>query len=238
VIEHRPVSELGGGDHGWLKALHHFHIGDVGNPAHKALGNLYVWNDDEIAPGTGFPRHAHRDVEIITYVREGYVSHSDSLGNTGRTEAGDVQVMSAGTGIEHSEVGAVDRRTKLFQIWLHPRMRGGKPHWGTKPFPKSDRAGRFIVLASGFVEDTDALVICSDARVLGATLAAGQSLTYDMAPGRNERGSDAQRRYVAGSRRGGHSGRADAAHCGVRRYRGRASGRSLTGGLYNPASTP
>ena len=184
MIEHRPVSELGGGDHGWLKALHHFHIGDVGNPAHKALGNLYVWNDDEIAPGTGFPRHAHRDVEIITYVREGYVSHSDSLGNTGRTEAGDVQVMSAGTGIEHSEVGAVDRRTKVFQIWLHPRMRGGKPNWGTKPFPKSDRAGRFIVLASGFAQDTDALVIRSDARVLGATLAAGQSLTYDMAPGR------------------------------------------------------
>lgn len=184
MIEHRPVSELGGGDLGWLKALHHFHVGNHGNSAHKALGNLYVWNDDELAPGTGFPPHAHRDVEIITYVRKGYVLHRDSLGNEGRTEAGDVQVMSAGTGIEHAEVGAPDQRTKIFQIWLHPRVRGGEPRWGTKPFPKGDRAGRFMVLASGFAEDTDALVIRADARVLGATLTAGQFLTYDMAPGR------------------------------------------------------
>ena len=184
MIEHRPVAELGGGDLGWLKALHHFHIGGHGNPAHKALGNLYVWNDDDVAPGTGFPPHAHRDVEIITYVREGYVSHRDSLGNNGRTEAGDVQVMSAGTGIEHAEVGAPDQRTKVFQIWLHPRERGGEPRWGAKPFPKSDRAGRFVVLASGFAEDTDALLIRADARVLGATLPTGQSLIYDLAPGR------------------------------------------------------
>ena len=184
MIEHRPVSELGGGDLGWLKALHHFHIGGHGNPAHKALGNLHVLNDDDIAPGAGFPPHAHRDVEIITYVREGYVSHRDSLGNEGRTDAGDVQVMSAGTGIQHGEVAAPDQRTKIFQIWLHPRKRGGEPRWGTKPFPKSDRAGRFVVLASGFAEDTDALHIRADARVLGATLTRGQSLTYDLAPGR------------------------------------------------------
>ena len=184
MIEHRPVSELGGGDLGWLKALHHFHIGGRGNPAHKALGNLYVWNDDDIAPGAGFPPHAHRDVEIITYVREGCVSHRDSLGNEGRTDAGDVQVMSAGTGIQHGEVAAPDQRTKVFQIWLHPRERGGEPRWGAKPFPKSDRAGRFVVLASGFAADTDALLIRADARVLGATLTTGQSLSYDMAPGR------------------------------------------------------
>ena len=184
MIEHRPVSELGGGDLGWLKALHHFHVGDHGNPAHKALGNLYVWNDDDIAPGTGFPQHPHRDVEIITYVREGYVSHRDSLGNEGRTDAGDVQVMSVGTGIQHDEVAAPDQRTKIFQIWLHPRERGGEPRWSAKPFPKSDRAGRFVVLASGFGEDTDALQIRADARVLGATLTTGQSLTYDLAPGR------------------------------------------------------
>ena len=184
MIEHRPVSELGGGDLGWLKALHHFHIGSQGNPAHQALGNLYVWNDDELAPGTGFPPHGHRDVEIITYVREGYVLHRDSLGSEGRIEAGDVQVMSAGTGIAHAEVGAPDQRTKVFQIWLHPRVKGGEPRWGTKPFPKSDRAGRFVVLASGFADDTDGLVIRAEARVLGATLTAGQSLTYDMAPGR------------------------------------------------------
>ena len=184
MIEHRPVSELGGGDLGWLKALHHFHVGAHGNPAHRALGNLYVWNDDELAPGTGFPPHGHRDVEIITYVREGYVLHRDSLGSEGRIEAGDVQVMSAGTGIDHAEVGAPNQRTKVFQIWLHPRVQGGEPRWGTKPFPKSNRAGRFVVLASGFPDDTDGLLIGADARVLGATLTAGQSLTYDMAPGR------------------------------------------------------
>jgi quercetin 2,3-dioxygenase len=184
VIEHRPVSELGGGDLGWLRALHHFHVGTYGNPAHQALGSLYVWNDDELAPGTGFPPHGHRDVEIITYVREGYVLHRDNLGSEGRIEAGDVQVMSAGTGIDHAEVGAPDQRTKVFQIWLDPRVRGGEPRWGTKAFPKSDRVGRFVVLASGFTDDTDGLPIGADARVLGATLTAGQSLTYDMAPGR------------------------------------------------------
>jgi redox-sensitive bicupin YhaK (pirin superfamily) len=184
MIEHRPVSELGGGDLGWLKALHHFHIGTHGNPIHKAIGNLYVWNDDELAPGTGFPAHPHRDVEIITYVREGYVSHRDSLGHEGRIESGDVQVMSAGTGIEHAEVGAPNQRTKVFQIWLRPRERGGEPRWGTKLFPRSDRADRWVVLASGFPQDTDALMIRADARVLGAALGAGQSLTYELEPGR------------------------------------------------------
>jgi redox-sensitive bicupin YhaK (pirin superfamily) len=184
MIEHRPVSELGGGDLGWLKALHHFYVGARSNPAHEAIGNLYVWNDDELAPGTGFPLHPHRDVEIITYVREGYITHRDSLGNTGRTEAGDVQVMSAGTGIEHEEVTAPAQRTKVFQIWIHPRERGGKPRWETKPFPKKGRTGRFVVLASGFAEDADALLIRADARVLGATLSAGQCLFYRMKPGR------------------------------------------------------
>ena len=184
MLEHRPVAELGGGDLGWLKALHHFHIGAHGNPDHKALGNLYVWNDDEFSPGTGFPAHPHRDVEIITYVREGYVSHRDSLGNEGRTEAGDVQVMSAGVGIQHAEVGAPDQLTKVFQIWLRPRSAGGEPRWGTKPFPKTDRAGRFVTLASGFEDDADALRIRADARVLGATMAAGQTLRYKLAPGR------------------------------------------------------
>ena len=180
MIEHRPVAELGGGDLGWLKTLHHFHVGAHGNPAHRPLGNLYVWNDDDLAPGTGFPAHGHRDVEIITYVREGYVSHEDSVGGEGRIEAGDVQVMSAGTGIVHAETASPDRRTKVFQIWLNPRSPGGEPRWGTRPFPKSDRAGRFVVLASGFAGDTNALMIRADARVLGATLSAGTSLTHDL----------------------------------------------------------
>src|ERR1700743_351560 len=103
MIEHRELSQIGGGDLGGLKGKHHFAIGPYGNPAHLPLGNLYVLNDDEIAPGTGFPLHPHVNVEIITYVREGAVTHRDSLNNEGRTAAGDAQVMSAGTGIRQLE---------------------------------------------------------------------------------------------------------------------------------------
>lgn len=170
---------------GWLKARHHFAIGGHGNPIHKPLGNLIVWNDDEIASGKGFPMHGHRDIEIITYVRQGIVTHQDNIGNEGQTKAGDVQVMSAGTGIMHSELNTENVPTKLFQIWLQPRTRGGVPRWGTKPFPKNDRAGCLEVLASGFEDDPNALFIRADARVLGATLAAGQALTYTLDHGRN-----------------------------------------------------
>jgi hypothetical protein len=137
-------------------------------------GPIRVWNDDEIAPNTGFPPHPHSDMEIITYVRTGAITHKDSLGNQGRTEAGDVQVMSAGAGIHHSEYNLEPETTTIFQIWIEPRTRGGAPAWGARPFPKEDRAGRFITLASGLVGDVDALPIRSDARVAGATIKAGE----------------------------------------------------------------
>jgi redox-sensitive bicupin YhaK (pirin superfamily) len=184
MTEHRKLSDIGGSDHGWLKAKHHFTIGPYGNPEHAALGNLYVLNDDEIAPGTGFPLHPHANVEIITYAREGAVTHRDSLGNEGRTSAGDVQVMSAGTGIRQSEENAEPAAAKVFQIWLHPRSAGGVPRWGNRPFPKSDRAGRLVVLASGFESDSEALPIRADARVIGATLKADQRLSYSLGEGR------------------------------------------------------
>jgi redox-sensitive bicupin YhaK (pirin superfamily) len=137
-----------------------------------------VWNDDTIAAGTGFPPHPHADMEIITYVREGAITHQDNLGNKGRTEAGDVQVMSAGTGIRHSEYNLESAATKIFQIWIIPNKRGEGPAWGAKPFPKGDRSGKFVALASGFEGDTDALPIRTDARVLGATLKAGETTEY------------------------------------------------------------
>ncbi len=174
------MAELGGGDLGWLTARHHFQFGGHGNPKHRALGDLIVWNDDELAPGTGFPPHGHSDVEIITYVREGHVAHRDSVGGVGRIDAGDVQVMSAGTGITHGETASPDQITKVFQIWLRPRAPGGEPVWGTRPFPKVDRADRLVPLASGYPEDGEALPIRADARVLGATLVAGKSLDYTM----------------------------------------------------------
>jgi redox-sensitive bicupin YhaK (pirin superfamily) len=141
-------------------------------------GRIRVWNDDQIAARSGFPPHPHRDMEIITYVRTGAITHQDSLGNKGRTGAGDVQVMSAGSGVRHSEYNLEPGRTTLFQIWILPRKAGGAPGWGAKPFPKQDRSGRFVALASGFAGDGDALPIRADARVLGATLKKGQSADY------------------------------------------------------------
>jgi redox-sensitive bicupin YhaK (pirin superfamily) len=178
MIERRPFERLGGANHGWLDTKHHFSFADYQDPERMSWGRLRVWNDDTIAPDTGFPPHPHQDMEIITYVTEGAVTHQDSLGNKGRTEAGDVQVMSAGTGIRHTEYNREPETTKLFQIWILPTRRGQPPSWGTRPFPKGDRSGRFIALASGFENDNEALPIRTDARVLGATLRAGETVDY------------------------------------------------------------
>jgi redox-sensitive bicupin YhaK (pirin superfamily) len=151
-----------------------------GNPANGPLGALVVWNDDEFAPDTGFGLHAHADMEIVSYVREGTVTHRDSLGNIGRTTAGDVQAISAGTGIRHSEHNLGAEPLRLFQIWLRPRTKGGQPRWDTGRFPKADRANNFVVLASGLAGDSEALPIRADARVLGATLLAGARLEREL----------------------------------------------------------
>jgi redox-sensitive bicupin YhaK (pirin superfamily) len=185
MIERRPFDRLGGADHGWLKAKHHFSFAGYHDPVRMGWGALRVWNDDTIAPQTGFPPHPHEDMEIITYVREGAISHKDSLGNAGRTVAGDVQVMSAGTGITHAEYNLEDETTRIFQIWIIPDDHGQPPSWGTKPFPKGARSGRFVALASGFGEDADALPLRTDARVLGATLKAGETAEYALAGGRH-----------------------------------------------------
>jgi quercetin 2,3-dioxygenase len=178
MIELRPFDKLGAADHGWLKAKHHFSFGTHYDPDNLGHGALRVWNDDEIAPNTGFPAHPHANMEIITYVREGAITHQDSLGNRGRTEAGDVQVMSAGSGIRHSEYNLEPTLTKIFQIWIAPKAPGGQPIWGAKPFPKSDRSGNFVTIASGYAADGDALPIRADARVLATTLKAGESAQY------------------------------------------------------------
>ena len=184
MIELRPYNTLGGAQHGWLETRHHFSFANYYDPKRMRWGHLRVWNDDIIAPHTGFPAHPHRDMEIITYVRSGAITHQDSLGNRGRTEAGDVQVMSAGSGIIHSEMNEENEATQLFQIWIMPDEKGLPPSWGTKPFPKEQRSGSFITLASGLPGDTDALPIRANARLVAATLKAGQSTEYHIAPGR------------------------------------------------------
>jgi redox-sensitive bicupin YhaK (pirin superfamily) len=180
MIDVRPFNSLGGANHGWLDAKHHFSFASYYDPDRMGWGALRVWNDDTIAADSGFPPHPHADMEIITYVREGAITHEDNQGNRGRTEAGDVQVMSAGTGIRHAEYNLEAETTRIFQIWIIPNERGGKPTWGSKPFPKDDRSGRFVTLASGIDGDTDALPIRTDARVLGANLKAGETVEYTL----------------------------------------------------------
>ena len=184
-IDRRPFASLGHADHGWLNARHHFSFASYYDPARMGWGAIRVWNDDAIAAQNGFPPHPHSDMEIITYVRSGAITHQDSLGNKGRTEAGDVQVMSAGTGVRHAEYNLENETTTLFQIWIEPTRKGGSPSWGAKPFPKGDRSGQFVTLASGFATDTDALPIRAEARVMAATLKAGDSATHDIGAGRH-----------------------------------------------------
>jgi redox-sensitive bicupin YhaK (pirin superfamily) len=178
MIELRPFAKLGGADHGWLKAKHHFSFASYYDPNNMGHGALRVWNDDEIQPNTGFPAHPHKNMEIITYVRDGAITHQDSMGNKGRTEAGDVQVMSAGSGLRHSEYNLEPETTRIFQIWIEPSQDGGQPTWGAKPFPKSDRSGKLVTIASGFKSDTEALPIRAEARVLATTLKAGETAEY------------------------------------------------------------
>lgn len=183
TIERRPFTSLGKADHGWLKASHHFSFGGYRDRARMGWGAIRVWNDDQIAAQSGFPPHGHDNMEIITYVREGAITHRDSMGNEGRTEAGDVQVMSAGTGVTHSEANPGGEETRLFQIWIMPRDHGIAPRWDAKPFPRGDRSGQFVTLASGDAADADALYINADAKLLCAALEQGQSVSYRVAEG-------------------------------------------------------
>ena len=185
MIERRPFESLGGANHGWLDAKHHFSFANYHDPSRVNWGALRVWNDDTIAPKSGFPPHPHANMEIITYVREGAITHQDSTGNVGRTEAGDVQVMSAGSGIRHAEYNMEDETTRIFQIWILPDAAGGEPHWGARPFPKDDRSGRFVTLASGMAGDHDALPIRTNGRVAAATVKAGETVEYELGAGRH-----------------------------------------------------
>ena len=185
MIDIRPFRSLGHADHGWLNARHHFSFANYHDPSRMGWGAIRVWNDDEIGARSGFPPHPHDNMEIITYVREGAITHQDSMGNQGRTEAGDVQVMSAGTGVRHSEYNLEDEATTLFQIWVLTDKRNAEPSWGAKQFPKGDRAGKRHEAASGFEDDADALKINAAARVLGATLKAGEAAELQLDPSRH-----------------------------------------------------
>ena len=184
MLKIRPSDERGHAKHGWLDSHHTFSFANYYDPAFVGFRSLLVINEDRVQPAQGFGKHGHEDMEILSYVIDGALEHKDSMGTGSVLKPGDVQVMSAGTGVRHSEYNLEDATTKIFQIWIEPNRQGGAPAWGAKPFPKHERAGQFVTLASGFAEDIGALPIRSDARVLGATLNQGETAEYALGENR------------------------------------------------------
>lgn len=180
MITRFPHAGLGHANHGWLDARHHFSFAGYRDPNRIHFGALRVVNDDRIGGGQGFGAHPHDNMEIITYVRSGAISHQDSLGNEGRTVAGDVQVMSAGSGVVHAEYNRENEDTTLYQIWLFPNAQNVTPRWETRAFPKDPvTAGPLPLLVSGQPEHEGqgALFIHQDAAIYGGRLSKGTTLT-------------------------------------------------------------
>ena len=178
MIKIYPYQSLGRADYGWLSTRYHFSFANYYNPSRMGFGNLIVINDDVIQPGTGFATHPHRDMEIITYVTEGTISHKDSQGNEGRTEAGDVQIMTAGTGIRHSEYNHEAVETKLLQIWIKPVKTDLSPAWKTHQFPKNKTVDKLSLLVSG--NGGAPLTINQDVRIFAGNLSQGTSIKHQI----------------------------------------------------------
>jgi len=184
MITLRKSSERGFADHGWLKSFHSFSFAGFYDPKHMGWGNLRVINEDRIAPGTGFGTHGHRDMEIISYVMQGNLAHKDSMGNVKGIPPGDVQRMSAGTGVQHSEFNhAEGQTTHFFQIWIEPNVRGIAPSYEQKTFAAVEKSGVLRLLASNDAAD-GSVKINADAKLYGALLDGEQSATLSLAPGR------------------------------------------------------
>ena len=184
MITLRRSQERGYADHGWLKSFHSFSFADYHDPAQMGFGPLRVINEDRVAPGTGFGTHGHRDMEIISYVLEGELAHRDSMGNGSVIRPGDVQRMSAGSGVRHSEFNhAQDRTTHFLQIWIEPNVTGIAPSYEEKRFSEADKQGRLRLVASPDGAD-GSVRIHQDARMYVSRLAPGQSLSAELEAGR------------------------------------------------------
>ena len=180
VIKHYPYKNLGNANHSWLKSKHHFSFANYYNPARMGFGKLRVVNDDWVEAGTGFPPHPHRNMEIISFIRSGAITHQDSTGNKGVTKAGEVQVMSAGTGIIHSEYNRTKEPLTFYQIWIETNRQNVTPRWESKTFP-AKQTEVLMLLASGYIEDKDeALFINQEARIYGGKLAEGTIIEHDI----------------------------------------------------------
>jgi redox-sensitive bicupin YhaK (pirin superfamily) len=181
----RPASERGLADHGWLKSYHSFSFADYHDPRHMGFRALRVINEDRVQPGRGFGAHSHRDMEIISYVLEGALRHKDSIGTGSLIRPGDVQRMSAGRGVTHSEFNASDQELVHFlQIWLIPNQRGLPPSYEQKSFTEQGRAGQLELVASPD-GSAGSLTIHCDARLYVGSFGAGQQQSLELLKGRH-----------------------------------------------------
>lgn len=178
MLNHISYQELGHANHGWLDARHHFSFAAYHNPSRMNFGALRVINDDVIKAGAGFDLHPHKDMEIITYVRQGAITHRDSQGNVGRTGAGDVQVMSAGTGVFHSEFNLESEDTNLYQIWIEPNKLNVAPRWDSHEFPAESTENQLSLLVSGNSEAP--LQIHQDAFIYAGNLRPGVTIEHEI----------------------------------------------------------
>lgn len=183
MTELRPARERGHAEHGWLDSWHSFSFADYYDPRHMGFGPLRVINEDRIAPHAGFPMHGHRDVEIISYVLAGALAHRDSMGNGSIIVPGDVQRMSAGTGIRHSEYNAHDGVTHFLQIWIEPARSGLPPSYEQRRFPAAEKRGRLRPIAAPDGRD-GSLTIHQDAVVYAGLFDGAESAQLALRPGR------------------------------------------------------
>ena len=185
MITLRKAQDRGHAQHGWLDSWHTFSFGDYHDPKHMGFRALRVINEDRVAPGKGFPTHSHRDMEIVTYVLEGALQHRDSMGNGSVMKSGDVQRMTAGTGVGHSEFNASPSEPVHFlQIWLLPERRNLEPGYEQKTFPKAESQGKLRVVASRDGAD-GAVLVHQDVTLLVGHFAAGEEQKYVLAAGRH-----------------------------------------------------
>ncbi|WP_343655346.1 pirin family protein [Cupriavidus sp.] len=184
MIEIRKSEDRGYADHGWLKSYHTFSFADYYDPRHIQFGPLRVINEDRVAPGMGFGTHGHRDMEIISYVLEGELAHKDSMGNGSVIRPGDVQRMSAGTGVRHSEYNhAADQTTHFLQIWIMPNQQGIEPGYEEKTFDAADKRGRLRLVGSPDGAD-GSVVIHQDVRLFAGLIDGDETATLALQPGR------------------------------------------------------
>ncbi len=184
MIEIRKSDERGYADHGWLRSFHTFSFAGYQDPEHMGFGSLRVINEDRIQPGTGFGTHGHRDMEIITYVLEGALAHEDSMGNGSTIVPGDVQRMSAGSGVRHSEFNHEKHAaTHLLQIWIEPNVTGIPPGYEQKHFDRASKRGRLRLIASSDGRD-GSVKIYQDAAVYAGVLEGADKVVHELAAGR------------------------------------------------------